>query len=124
MPPRSLTPAGVDSLSIITPLAANVNLDTMKQQLPAYMAAASAAAPVSHDDVDIFTNEILGFWRQTSATELLEWRKAAQVVFALTPNSASCERVFSLVKVLFGDRQLSTISDTLQSSLLLRYNKQ
>ena len=35
---------------------------------------------------------------------------AARVVFAISPNSASCERVFSLIKQLFGDQQLSTLA--------------
>ena len=44
-------------------------------------------------------------------------------MFALTPNSAACERVFSLMKSMFTDEQLSCLGDMLQGSLMLRYNK-
>ena len=44
-------------------------------------------------------------------------------MFALTPNSAACERVFSLMKSMFADEQLSCLGDMLQGSLMLRYNK-
>ena len=38
-------------------------------------------------------------------------------------NSASCERVFALLKNLFGDQQFSALADYLESSLKLNYNK-
>ena len=44
-------------------------------------------------------------------------------MFALTPNSAACERVFSLLKSMFSDEQRSCLGDLLQGSLMLRYNK-
>ncbi|KAL1520525.1 hypothetical protein AB1Y20_022102 [Prymnesium parvum] len=44
----------------------------------------------------------------------------------MSPNSAMCERVFSLLEAMFGqfgqDRNAS-LSDMLQGSLMLRYNK-
>ena len=43
-------------------------------------------------------------------------------VDAAPPNSASCERVFSLPKLMFGDQQISTLADTIRSALMLRYN--
>ena len=36
---------------------------------------------------------------------------AARVVFAISPNSASCERVFALLKRLFGEQQMSSLAD-------------
>ena len=44
-------------------------------------------------------------------------------MFALTPNSAACERVFSMLKNMFTENQLSLLGDMLQGSLMLRYNK-
>ena len=41
----------------------------------------------------------------------------------LTHNSASCERVFSLLKQLFGEQQINSLADLLQASLMLNYNK-
>ena len=44
-------------------------------------------------------------------------------LYAISPNSASCERVFALLKNLFGDQQFSALADYLESSLKLNYNK-
>ena len=43
------------------------------------------------------------------------------IVFALAPNSASCERVFALLKNLFGEQQMSALADYVQASLMLNY---
>ena len=45
------------------------------------------------------------------------------MVFALTPNSASAERVFSLLKHMFGDTQGGALGDYLEVALMLKYNK-
>ena len=44
-------------------------------------------------------------------------------VGAISPNSASCERVFALLKNLFGDEQMHALADYLQAALMLNYNK-
>jgi len=36
--------------------------------------------------------------------------------------SASCERVFSLLKNLFGEEQMSALADYIQAALMLNYN--
>jgi len=51
------------------------------------------------------------------------WACAARIVFALSPNSASCERVFSLLKVLFGEQQMSALADYIRAALMLRCNE-
>ena len=56
-----------------------------------------------------------------AAATFKQWALAARVVFAISPNSASCERVFSLIKQLFGDQQLSTLADAIRTALMLRY---
>ena len=48
--------------------------------------------------------------------------RAARVVFAISPNSASCERVFSLLKNLFGEQQMASLADYVQASLMINYN--
>ena len=45
------------------------------------------------------------------------------MVFALTPNSAASERVFALLKSMFGEEQMSVLADILACALKLRYNK-
>ena len=67
---------------------------------------------------------MLLWWRNHSA-ELPAWSKAARIIFALTPNSASCERAFSLLKNMFSDEHrrsvASCLGGMLQGSLMLRY---
>ena len=46
-----------------------------------------------------------------------------QIVGSFTPNSAAAERVFSLLKLMFGDTQMSALADMIQSALMLRYNQ-
>ena len=47
----------------------------------------------------------------------------AQIIFAFTPNSAAAERVFSMLKAMFGDQQMETLADIIQTALMLRINK-
>ena len=47
---------------------------------------------------------------------------AMRIVGSLTPNSAAAERVFSLLKLMFGDVQISSLADMIQAALMLRYN--
>ena len=42
---------------------------------------------------------------------------------SLPTNSASCERVFSLLKVMFGEQQMSALADYIKAALMLRYNQ-
>mgnify|MGYP007078280271 CR=1 FL=1 len=44
------------------------------------------------------------------------WAEAAQIVFAFTPNSAAAERVFSMLKAMFGDQQMETLADIIQTA--------
>eukprot|EP00966_Prymnesium_polylepis_P280868 6489737-Prymnesium_polylepis.1 len=46
-----------------------------------------------------------------------------RIVGSFTPNSAAAERVFSLLKLMFGDRQETALADYLQAALMLRYNE-
>ena len=49
--------------------------------------------------------------------------QGAQIVFAFTPNSAAAERVFSMLKAMFGDQQMETLADIIQTALMLRINQ-
>ena len=40
----------------------------------------------------------------------------------MSPNSASCERVFALLKNMSGDEQMSSLADYIQAALMLHYN--
>ena len=42
---------------------------------------------------------------------------------ASSPNSASCERVFALLRNLFGELQMKSLADYVQAALMLNYNQ-
>ena len=68
------------------------------------------------------TTRLLTWWR-VNGKSFPGWATAAQIAFALTPNSASCERVFSLLEEMFGPQQDATLADQLRASIMLAYNK-
>ena len=109
-------------MSVITPLNAHDLLSDLKQELPLYLAAAVHAPTFDKASVDDYTEGILSWWRANGGA-FKAWALAARMVFAISPNSASCERVFSLLKQLFGDQQMSSLADLLQAALMLNYNK-
>lgn len=119
-----LTPTVVAELGNISPILSHVQMTDLQAQLPAYLAAAATAPPHSMVDAKAYSDAILTFWRlHTSDTSMPAWRLAARIVFAMSPNSATCERVFSLLDNMFGEGQYKSLSDMLQASLLLRYNR-
>jgi hypothetical protein len=110
--------------SDIKPLAEHTCLSRLLIEFPAFMAAAKAtdASRFNRKDIDEYTLNIMSWWAN-HLTDFPEWCKAAQIIFAFSANSAACERVFSLLKSMFGDQQASVLGDFLQGSLMLRYNK-
>ena len=48
---------------------------------------------------------------------------AMRIVGSFTPNSAAAERVFLLLKSMFGDEQMSALADMIQAALMLKYNQ-
>ena len=60
---------------------------------------------------------------QVNNPPIPNWAKAARFVFALTCTSAASERVFSLVKAMFGKANDRILADGVQGSVMLRYNK-
>ena len=116
-----VTPAFVTSMSAITPLTALGMLDGLKQQLPRYLSAAASAPTFDTASVEDYSTDILAWWR-VNGNSFPAWAFAARITFAISPSSASCERVFALLKNLFGDQQLSALKDYLQAALKLNYN--
>ena len=81
------------------------------------------AAAVATLSVDDFSTSVLKWWRDNSDDKISDWSGAARIIFAMSPNSASCERVFALLKNMFGELQLSLLADYIQAALMLAYNK-
>ena len=92
-------------------------------QLPAYKAACNDCAVIGTGDITQFTEKVLSFFAGLNDdNDVSAWTAAALRVFSMSPNSASCERVFSLLKLMFSSTQLTALSDYVQGSLMLRYN--
>ena len=86
-------------------------------------ASRSNVYSADYASVDSFTEGVLKWWRDNADDQISAWSEAARIVFAMAPNSASCERVFALLKLMFGDVQTSALADYIQAALMLRYNK-
>lgn len=69
-----------------------------------------------------FTKSVLAWWAD-HGSKFPAWAAAARIVFSFTPNSAAAERVFSLLKIFFGDGRTISLADQIQTTLMLRYNK-
>ena len=83
---------------------------------------ACAGVVVDTSTMRNFTESVLIFWRR-NWRKFPTWGKAASIVFSMTPNSAGAERVFSFLKLMFGDTQMKVFADYIQAALLLAYNK-
>ena len=118
---QHLGPDGVDALSDIQPLAYHNLIVGMKSEVHAYLTACVGVV-VDTSSMEAFTNSVLLFLRR-NGHKFPTWAAAARIMFAMTPNSASAERVFSLLKAMFGDARASSLSDLIQGSLMLKFNK-
>ena len=112
------------ALRAIDPLVEHDLIDKMKAELPFYLSACSSASlVVDHGDVKEFTTKVLKWWALADKSKFPTWAVAARIVFSFTPNSAACERVFSLLKFMFGDRQWAALGDYIQAARMLKYNE-
>ena len=114
--------AFVKSMSQITPLRAHGVLAGMETELSQYVTAAARAPAFDKSDLEAYTEAGLLWWR-TNAHSFPTWGLSARIVFAISPSSASCGRVFALLKHLFGDEQMSTLADCIRAALWLAHNK-
>jgi hypothetical protein len=58
--------------------------------------AAANGFSIDQGDVFDFTKGILSWWK-SHVSEVGAWSEVARIAFAMTPNSAGAERVFSLL---------------------------
>ena len=104
-------------MSAVKPLLALGFIPRLKAELPLYLTATSNAPAFDRSDVKAYTEGVLKWWR-TNGSGFKQWAVAARIVFAISPNSASCERVFSLLKLMFGDQQMSSLTDVIRAALI------
>jgi hypothetical protein len=110
-------------LALVIPLAAvrgGALLTELERDLPLYVAAAHGFT-ADHGNVDDFTQSVLG-WYKNHSGEIGAWAEASLIAFSFTPSSAAAERVFSLLKTLFGPNQDMALADFVQGSIMVRYN--
>ena len=110
------------ALAKVKPLGGLIDLEKLKAQSPIYLQRV-ATCTVKHTSVEDFSTSVLKWWRDNSDDKISEWSEAARIIFAISPNSASCERVFALLKNMFGEQQVSSLADYIQAALMLAYNK-
>ena len=110
--------AWVDAFTTIPPLAGHVA--ALKRELPAYLSKC-AGTTFDHADVAEFTKGVLLWWAN-NGKDFPTWALAMQIVGSFTPNSAAAERVFSMLKQMFGDMQMTALADMIQAALMLNYN--
>jgi len=92
------------------------------REMSKYKAAVDEGLVLERGDVAQYTQSVLHWWRNHKS-ELPTLAKAARIVFAMAPNSADCERMFSLLAILFPPQRGAALADLIQASIMLRYNK-
>lgn len=114
----------VDALSAVNPFMELGLLPGLKSELPKFITTTKAYnyGTSSVDNMKEFTAEVLEFW-EMKHKEFPTWAKAARIAFSMTPNSASCERVFSLLAHFYGDARDVALADQIEASLMIAYNK-
>ncbi|KAK3742871.1 hypothetical protein QZH41_007769 [Actinostola sp. cb2023] len=109
------TVASVEELRKFSFLDDDGIIQGLTAELPRYMAIADGTALETEE-------EKLLWWSRNEAT-LPNWSSAVKKVLLVQPSSASAERVFSLMKNFFGNQQDAALEETVEASVMLRYNQ-
>ena len=110
------TVTDVDWLRVVTFQSSNDVIQSLKAELPDYIAKANSTPNVSDDLTDT-----LPWWKAT-AQDLPCGAAAVHKMVLVQPSSAAAERVFSLLVIMFGDQQHEALEDYLEAALMLRIN--
>jgi hypothetical protein len=105
----------IKTLKIFPFLNNDATIDALVKELPQYVAAAQ--------DVIISSEEKKVEWWKHHAEQLPNWSSAVKKVLLVQPSSAAAERAFSILNASFNDQQHHALSDYLQASVMLQYNK-
>ena len=104
--------SSLESLKAFPFFDSQEELETLKAELPAYLAKAA--------DVDSSIDPLQ--WWQRNASALPHWVAAARKVLLVQPSSDASERVSSLFNASFQGQQETTLQDYLETSVMLQYN--
>ena len=106
-------------------------LDKLRKEIPLYQYHANGieasfyAKRLEDDnwtDLDEYTDKVLRWWRDIGTSALPAWSAAARAVFAMSPSSATPERIFSIVASTLGKGRDTTRFDLIEAGLMLRFN--
>ena len=100
--------ASFSSLSVQT-------ADGLKAELP----TCSYKAAVDDVDPSVDAQD----WWERLTEDLSHWSTAFKLVLLVQPSSAAAERFFSLLQNSFSQRQSSSLEDSIETSLMLQYNR-
>ena len=93
----------------------DATIDGLVNELPRYLAAA--------DGTVIEEEEEKVQWWARHARTLPNWSAVVRKLLLVQPTSASAERVFSLMNHFFTHLQENALEETVEASIMLRYNK-
>ena len=108
------TAASVQELKQIS-FITDAEVVQLVEELPNYLDLAIA-------DGAIETEEGKVQWWATHAAALPNWSAAVKKILLVQPSSASAERVFSLLQNAFSKQQEAALEETVETSVMLRYN--
>ena len=100
----------IDTLQAFPFLTESSVLEDLKKELPVYLTMAA----------DLDRNADPVEWWKDHSDDLPFWSAAAGKISLVQP---SAERVFSLLQNSFGSFQDASLTDYLQASIMLQYNK-
>ena len=83
-------------------------------ELPHYLASAEGTQVATEE-------EKVQWWARNSAN-LPNWSSVVKKILLVQPSSASAERVFSIMRSSFTNQQQSALEETVEVSVMLRYN--
>ena len=95
--------------------------DMLVAELGRYKNALSTYQPSAVDATiaDKHSN-YMSFW--TAVRDLPEWSKFASHSLLYVPSSSAAERAFSMLKYIYGDRQVRSLEDRVETACMLRFN--
>ena len=108
----ALTPEKVRSLECF-PFFNGGELELLVAELLHYLAAVADVTLNNADDK-------LRWWSQQNT--LPHWKNAVKKLVLVQPSSAAAERAFSIMASCFTDEQQSALEETVEASVMLRYN--
>ena len=108
----ALTPEKVRSLECF-PFFNGGELELLVAELPHYLAAVADVTLNNADDK-------LRWWSRQNT--LPHWKNAVKKLVLVQPSSAAAERAFSIMASCFTDEQQSALEETMEASVMLRYN--